>query len=432
MFSDTGTYLSQALNHYLGWDRPVFYSFFLLPLHMGLTTWPVVAVQALIAAWVLRIVCRTLLPARPRWWLLVPALVLSIATSLPWLAAELMPDVFTGLLVLALALLILVPERLGSDAAKLTILAIFAITAHLSHLPLALAVIAVLLPLRRRLGAWAPLDGLAAGRVLGAPLAAVVALVGVNLLGHGTPALAPYGNVFLLARVIYDGPGRDVLARACPGAGWRLCAASNQLPATADDFLWSPDSPLNEAGEGTRIRAEASRVVSAALRAEPGTELTAVLDNTLRQLVLFRSGDGLRAWPATVTPWIRRDFPRFEQRAYAASRQSDGRLLLPSWLGSLHVAAGAAGVLASLAFLPGLLRRRNVLAGVIVAVMVALLANAAITGALSGPHARYQSRVMWLPVLTMLLAAGADRERHAAWAPSVGGATSIPHAGRVT
>ncbi|MGH7211361.1 MAG: hypothetical protein ACREF1_07870, partial [Acetobacteraceae bacterium] len=86
VFSDTGTYLSQALNHYLGWDRPVFYSFFLLPLHMGLTTWPVVAAQALIAAWVLRIVCRTLLPARPGWWLAAAALVLSVATSLPWLA----------------------------------------------------------------------------------------------------------------------------------------------------------------------------------------------------------------------------------------------------------------------------------------------------------------------------------------------------------
>jgi len=42
VFSDTGTYLSQAVHHYLGWDRPVFYSLFLLPLHLTLTTWPVI------------------------------------------------------------------------------------------------------------------------------------------------------------------------------------------------------------------------------------------------------------------------------------------------------------------------------------------------------------------------------------------------------
>ncbi|MEO8716399.1 MAG: hypothetical protein ABI369_15450, partial [Acetobacteraceae bacterium] len=312
------------------------------------------------------------------------------------------------------------------------ILATFAITTHLSHLPLALAVLAVLLPLRRRLGARGPLDGIAVGRVLGAPLAAVVALIGVNLVGHGTPALAPYGNVFLLARVIYDGPGRHVLARDCPRSGWRLCTANDRLPATADDFLWRPDSPLNEAGGPKRVSVEAGRIVAAALRAEPGAELTAVLGNTMRQLVLFGSGDGLRAWPGTVTPWISRDFPRFEQAAYAASRQSVGRALLPSWLGALHVAVGIAGLAASLGFLPGLLRRRDPVAGVIVAVLAGLLANAAVTGALSGPHARYQSRVMWLPVLTMVLAAAGDREPRPAWIPSTGRATLIPHAGRVT
>jgi hypothetical protein len=42
VFSDTGTYLAQAMERFLGWDRPVFYSFFLLPLHWSLTLWPVI------------------------------------------------------------------------------------------------------------------------------------------------------------------------------------------------------------------------------------------------------------------------------------------------------------------------------------------------------------------------------------------------------
>ncbi len=50
VYSDTGTYLSQAIERYLGWDRPIFYSLFLLPLHLTLTTWPVIAVQALLVA----------------------------------------------------------------------------------------------------------------------------------------------------------------------------------------------------------------------------------------------------------------------------------------------------------------------------------------------------------------------------------------------
>ena len=61
VFSDTGTYLAQAIEHYAGWDRPIFYSLFLLPLHMTLTTWPAIAVQAPVG----RERARSSTPARP-------------------------------------------------------------------------------------------------------------------------------------------------------------------------------------------------------------------------------------------------------------------------------------------------------------------------------------------------------------------------------
>ena len=407
VFSDTGTYLSQALNHYLGWDRPPFYSLFMLPLHMGLTTWPVIAAQGLLTAWVLGVALRALLPARSAWWLAALAAALAFASPLPWFAAQLMPDLFTGLLVLALALLVLAPERLGHlEAAGLVALAVFAMCAHLSNLPLGLALIAGLLPLRRQLGARAALGGAGVARVVGAPVAAALALAGVNLAGHGSATLAPYGNVFLLARLVEDGPGRDALVQACPKVGWRLCAARDRLPANADAFLWRPESPLNAAGGPKRVSAEADAIIAAAFRAEPGSELAAMLRNAGRQLLWFGSGDGLQPWPETVTPWINRDFPRFEQAAYAASRQATGQRLLPDWMGGLHEGAALGGTAFLLACLPGWLRRRDLMAGLAVAILAGLLANAAITGALSGPHDRYQSRVMWLPGLAALLGAG--------------------------
>ncbi|MBV8615681.1 MAG: hypothetical protein JOY66_18205 [Acetobacteraceae bacterium] len=407
VFSDTGTYLSQALNHYLGWDRPPFYSLFMLPLHMGLTTWPVVAAQGLLTAWVLRVALRALLPGRSAGWIPAFAAGLALASPLPWFAAQLMPDLFTGLLVLALALLVLAPERLGRvEAVGLTALAAFAMCAHLSNLPLGLALIVCLLPLRRRLGARAALGGAGLARVLGAPVAAALALMGVNLAGHGSVAIAPFGNVFLLARLIEDGPGRDVLIQACPGVGWRLCAARDRLPASADAFLWRPESPLNAVGGPKRVSVEADAIIAAAFRAEPGSELAAMLRNAGRQLLRFESGDGLQPWPETVTPWINRDFPSFEQAAYAASRQANGQRLLPDWMGGLHEGAALGGTAFLLACLPGWLRRRDIMAGLAVAILAGLLANAAITGAPSGPHDRYQSRIMWLPGLALLLGAG--------------------------
>lgn len=83
VFADTGTYLGQALQVYLGWDRPPFYSAFLLATHWRLTLWGPVLAQALIVAHLLGVTLRAL--GRPNPWLLVlpVAFALSILTGLP-------------------------------------------------------------------------------------------------------------------------------------------------------------------------------------------------------------------------------------------------------------------------------------------------------------------------------------------------------------
>jgi len=55
VFADSGTYLSQAIERYAGWDRPIFYSLFLFPLHMTVTTWPAIVVQSLLIAYLLHL-----------------------------------------------------------------------------------------------------------------------------------------------------------------------------------------------------------------------------------------------------------------------------------------------------------------------------------------------------------------------------------------
>lgn len=50
------------------------------------------------------------------------------------------------------------------------------------------------------------------------------------------------------------------------------------------------------------------------------------------------------------------------------------------------------------------------LQGLAVLALTGLLANAAATGALSGPHDRYQARIAWLVVLPPLLGYAARRD----------------------
>jgi hypothetical protein len=404
VFDDTGTYLSQAVHHYLGWDRPPFYSLFLLPLHLTMSTWPVILVQSLWTSYVLYLVVVALLPGVSICWLVPGGAMLAVATALPWLTSRLMPDIFTPLLVLALSLLVFVPDRLSrSSQLSLVCLAAFSIAAQQSSLPLSIGLLAVLAPLRHYLGATVPLATSGVLQLVAAPMLACTALVSINIIAYGRPVLFPFGSVFVLARVIYDGPGKDILDRDCPVARWRLCAVKDRLPATSDEFLWRPDSPIMLAGGHKLIAAEAGSIIKAAVLAEPGRALHAWIDNGIAQLGRFATGDELHACPITVTPWIVRDFPAFERRAYGNARQTRGRLIVPGWLQRLHRIVAVGGIAGCcLVMLVGL-RRRHVAAGFAAAVLLAVLGNDLIAGGFSTPHDRYGSRVMLLgPVMSFV------------------------------
>ena len=413
VFSDTGTYLSQMVERHLGWDRPVFYSLLVLPLHLTLTTWPVIVAQAGLTLYAMRLAMR--LFAGDARWLTAILAVLAVATPLPWVTAQLIPDFATALLTLLLPVLAVPSERLAWREHWLVALLVTGlITLHQSNVLLAPLLLLVLLPLRRRLGAVAPL-GWRGLLLAGGPLvAATLGLTAVNAIGHDRFSPSPYGNVFALARSLADGPAMDALRRHCPQSGWRLCFLVREgQPRSADEFLWPADSALARAGGAKRVATEADAILLTALREEPGAVVRGALRNTARQLGMVATGDGLQPWPGTVTPVIHRDFPPAESRRYDDALQTQGRLSVPRGLQALHAAALVLGVAATLVWLAVALRRRHAVSALCVAVLVCLLGNAAITGALSGPHDRYESRVVWLPVFVPFVAGLALRRRMA-------------------
>ncbi len=413
VFSDTGTYLSQAVEHHLGWDRPVFYSFFLLPLHATITTWPAIMVQALLVVWTLHLALRCFVGPGSPLRLLVLCALLSLTTSLPWVTAQLMPDWTTGLLTIVLALLVVVPERMRwREGLVLAAFAAGLIAMHQSNVPLTTLVLAVLLPLRWWLGARRALGRSGLLRATLPLVVALLALSAVNLIGHGLASPSPYGNVFLVTRMIFDGPGERVLRRHCPQAGWKLCILTRvPMPANSDDFLWRGDSPLYRIGGPKAISNEAGAIIVDAVREEPLMVLRTAAANTIDQLAMFETGDGLQPWPNSVTPVIHRDLPAAEARTYDAALQTRGLLRVPRWMELLHTIAEPASALGTLICLVVALRRRHAVAGLCAAVLVCLIANAVITGVLSGPHGRYESRVAWLPGVAMVAAVTALRRR---------------------
>ncbi|MGI4943836.1 MAG: hypothetical protein ACRYHQ_25280 [Janthinobacterium lividum] len=452
LFSDTGGLLDMGLAGDMGWDKPWVYGPFLAVTSLGLSLWGSVAMQGLLLSHLLWLSQAVVAPPRPGRHLALCA-VLAVGTAAPWFASLLMPDIFAPLVVLCLFVLTFGPGRVGRGAlAWAGVVGTVAIASHLSHLIVAAAVIAMAGLLRWRLP-WRPALPLAA---------ALLFLLGSNLVGNGVLAISPYGSVFMLARLIGDGPGRTYVDVACPAAGWRICAWSGRLPSDSDEFLWHPNGPVWADGFGPiRYAPEAAKLVPAIIAAYPGGVLLAAAANAVRQVGLVRVGDALVALHLDVAllPRLELYFPVREAVAYRASLQAVDQLggiaapfaplhilmLLAGMAGSLWTvgcgslslrkrfgvrrswlrsgepgtatAHGPASDGTALArpVTPALSRRERekpeaYLRGLALLALTGLLANAAATGALSGPHDRYQARIAWLVVLPPLLAYAARRD----------------------
>jgi hypothetical protein len=403
VFSDTGALLAQTVQGWAIWDKPLVYGPLLHLFHWRVTLWLPLAAQGLVLSWLLWLVQRSLGGATVGRHLLLCA-GLAAATAAPWFAALLLPDWLAPALVLALYLLGFAWDGLGrAERGGVLLLALLAVAAHLSHLPIAAALVLLVLAVRRD---WRPTLRCALPL-----LGAMALLLATNAWAQGRWALSPYGAVFALARLVADGPAARTIEARCPEAGWQLCRWAGRLPRDSDEFLWSGEGPVwAERADGLApggpisLAPEAAAILAETLRREPLGVLRAAAGNAWRQLGMARVGDtlGPENLQASVARQLALGFPAAEQARFAAGLQARGELraaAAPFLV--LHPAAlllGAAGTLLAC------WRARGRQLGLVLCVLVGLGANAVATGALSGPHDRYQARIAWLLPLAALLA----------------------------
>jgi hypothetical protein len=400
VFSDTGAFMFAALERHPQWDKPIAYALFLHAAAAGVSYWGAAAAQALVVAWLAWLAARLFGVAR---WHLALCAVLAAVTAAPWFASQLMPDVWAAIGALAVVLLAVgrfgIAERLGLAA-----LIVVAATSHLSHLGVVLGLLLCIAPVRALCGL--PAIPRATPWLLGAGAASIAVLLTSNALMWSTPSLSPYGSVFPLARQLANGPAQDFLRANCPQAGFLLCDQVENFPPDSDLILWTPGGPLWVHGDQTVIAPEASRILAGTIRTYPAEVAANALRDAAAQATKVRIGDSLgtehlaitvqnnleRHWPAEVAPFV-------------AARQMTQRLDVIALLNPLIVGT----VLLSAVALPWLLwrLRDRTLTAAALLVLLALAGNAAICGATSKPHHRYQARIAWL--LPMLAGVAAVR-----------------------
>ncbi len=378
--------------------RSVFYSLFVYVIGITLSLWGVVVAQSLAVAWIGFLLARAMAPHfRRRDYLWVVA-GLCLFTSVPWITAELMPDVFTGLVAAVMVVLFLRSGDLprGTYVVLAAFLA-FAISTHASHFPLALALLIACLAVAAFTGmAWSGLANL--GVRIGIPIAlAIAGTLAVSMVGFHQLSLTPQSPPFLLARSLEDGPGRLLLRSTCPASGYEMCRHLDRIPEKNDDFvwnfIWAPTSLYMTATPQVRdrIRREELPLVLAAAGRYPLQQATASLANLGAQLGDFAPTEFHWGGDATI-----------RNGAYVSHLGPVRGAVLRDFTVAHYVAMiTAIGILVyALLWAPGIDARWR---QAILLLAIAVLANAVVCSVLSEPAPRYEARVTWLVVAVGLI-----------------------------
>ena len=401
---DTGGYLVRWFEGYLVPSRSTVFGLF-LNIFAHPDFWPVVVVQAALTVWVLALMLRALgFGGRPLVLLGVTA-ALSALTTLPWLTSILLTDIFAGLAVLAVHLLVFADGTLRRfERIALVALIAFAVATHSATFAVVVALLAA-----AALAWWYLRIGSASGIARGMAAVALGAamLVGANYVVAGQLAWTPGGLALSFGRMLQDGIVNRYLADHCPEERLKLCAHRHELPTDADVFFWSgKGSVFNNLGRfaGPRRRDERHRDRQPArlsrladrdgagrhgASAHPDRQRRRRGEHHLAHLLGDREIRARPRPPACTPPAsnaARSDLPRSTASTSRSRSPSMLLLLATVLLGWRREPFADLGILAGTA-------------------TAALLANAFVCGVLSNPHDRYGARLVWIAplVVTLLL-----------------------------
>ena len=399
---DTGGYLARWYEGYLVPSRSTVFGLYL---HYGESFgfWINLAVQSLATLWLLQLTLRVLAMMQTVRFVAI-SLGLIVSTALPWLASMLLTDIFAGLSVLSLFLLIVGAGRTSTlEKIALFVFTAFAAATHSATLGVLLGLCVAGWMARPFLKERLPLAGLAQASLT--IVAGGVMLVSANYALSGKLAWTPGGYGVAFGRMMQDGIVARYLNDHCPRERYKLCPYRNELPATADEFLWGK-SMFNTLGRFDGMNDEMGYIVVQSLKDYPAWQAAAALRAMGQQLLHVATGEGTNGWIPHTRGIIERYVPAQAAPMRAARQQNWGVNF--DYVNWLHVPVALASMLGLLALLAHALatRRLDDLTLLAATVTLALLGNAFICGVISGPHDRYGARMVWVATFVVLLAVG--------------------------
>jgi len=398
---DTGGYLARWYEGTLVPSRAVVYGL-ILNLGVPLSFWPVLLAQSALTVWITALMLRVHgIGGRPV-MLLGTIVTLAAFTTLPWLTAILLTDIFCGLGVFALYMLLMRSDALsGRERIGLIVMVAISAATHSATIAVLMVLMAgaVLLWLfdRERMPA------INLGRGIVALVLGAVMVFAADYAVAKRLAWTPGGFALSFGRMLQDGIVNKYLDDHCPDPKLQLCAYKDQLPDDADVWFWG-SKLFNSLGRFAGLDKEMEKIAIESLIEYPALQAKTAAIATARQLIDVHTGEGVMPTVWHTYGIIDRYTPHSAPAMHAA-RQQRGEISFTA-INALQypIALGSIAILPAILWLAWRRRMPADIAELAAWVSLTLLANAFVCGALSNPHDRYGARVVWLATFAVAIA----------------------------
>ncbi|TND10430.1 MAG: hypothetical protein FD123_72 [Bacteroidetes bacterium] len=410
-YPDTGAYIRAGMEGVVPNDRPIAYGLFIRHVSLHDTLWLVVLAQCLLTAWTIRLFIRSFVTKFNHDLLFFISIgLLTAFTCLSQKSSTLLPDFLTAPLGLLVTVWLFRPPGKMRDKIISLVIVVFALLSHTSHVfILILALVFVLLLRLRKKSGLREIPRkrfvFAAGLIVSAFL-----LLGTLNLGYsGRFFINQNQHIFLMGRMVDAGIVEEYLNANCDKKNYSLCAYKDSLPYS--DFIWDyVRSPLYKVGGWEHTRPEFNRLMGDMLRDPRCLKriVTKSAEYSARQFFDFRMDLGSEnpeqgpGSPSYIE--VYRHF-HHELRSYSSALQQHDGLNYRRMENSQYVFVFLSWFLLILFFTMKNIRERITSLGPVVRFLFLFVAaNAVICGCLSVVLPRYQTRVIWIFPLLLLIA----------------------------
>ncbi len=414
VYSDTGTYVWSGKTLSVPIDRPITYGLFIAAVSFMSSMWAIIFAQNLILAFVLYEVISVFIPEDDKrflWTYFGITLFLTLFTGMAWYSNTVMPDIYAPIFVLIIFILLYKKSLAKWETVLLYFLLVFSLAVHLSHLLIAVFLMGCIFILYKFFGLFRELDLGRLTRVFVVVVLSWLVIPTINYIIEKNFILNKSSHTFFVAHLSHAGILEKFLRENCDKPEYQnnsLCKFKDKIPRDLAGFLWDEKGIVQQT-DGWKNKKDYNQVIKGVLTNPKYLYLVIHRGIIYGFIQLFRNkvGEGLSAYNENSAPYyVVKGYFYNELNDYFNSRQNkwNGINLKFDTINTIHSFL----LIVSLFLLIFLLTTGkineidNLSRALLYISLFAIVINSFVTASLQNPYDRYQARIVWLLLLTMI------------------------------